>query len=250
MNRVYRELMGMLGDEERRMLRDAQRSWMRMRDLSFALWSSLRAEGGREGLCAAVAVQRELTGRRAEELAELLAVGRERAGRMRGASVAVAAVPVERVSGGRAPEGAAMHGRESVQTVQGVEATRAALPGRHTLRMQWLAAGDPGEAVVEERDGALSLTGRQEHAGNFVEIEGHIVEVRADGFAFEGTVRTRVAHINGGLPCERTGRMAFTVRNGRWFWRLQAITNPCCGVADYIDLDMERVGAVVLKPAR
>ncbi|MBU1001838.1 MAG: DUF1311 domain-containing protein [Proteobacteria bacterium] len=110
------------------------------------------------------------------------------------------------------------------------------LLGRHPLRLQWLSGERTGEAVIENRDGVLWLSGAQGVQGNQLLIKGRISTVREDNFTFHGTVATTLGFLNDGQPCVRKGRMWFVRKDGRPFWRLQSITSPCSGVSDYIDI--------------
>ncbi|WP_172961706.1 lysozyme inhibitor LprI family protein [Desulfovibrio ferrophilus] len=116
------------------------------------------------------------------------------------------------------------------------------LLGRHPLRLQWLS-GDPiGEAWIEDRGGVYWLSGSQGREGHELLIDGRISTVRKDNFTFHGTVTTTLGFLNEGKPCVRQGRMWFVRKDGRPFWRLQSITNPCSGVSDYIDIYVDFSG--------
>lgn len=122
-------------------------------------------------------------------------------------------------------------------------AARARLVGHHRLSLQWISWGDlsgAGRAVVTDRDGTLSITGEQtghdDSAGDYVRIDGRIVAATANGFTFEGDVLTRVSHIAGGAECRRHGTFHFAAKQGRKYWRMQEMDNPCDSATDYVDI--------------
>ncbi len=113
------------------------------------------------------------------------------------------------------------------------------LLGAHAITLQWLGTGtlkDAGKALVAEKDGEWHLTGRQETAEGFVEIDGIVTSVGNDTFAFKGKIVTQVTHINGGKSCTRDGDFTFLKKGKRKYWRMQQIDNPCDLAADYVDL--------------
>lgn len=113
------------------------------------------------------------------------------------------------------------------------------LLGTHAITLQWLGTGtlrDAGKAVVAEKDGEWHLTGRQDAAEGFVEIDGIVTAIDGDSFAFTGRIITQVTHINGGRACTRDGAFTFLKKGKRKYWRTQSIDNPCDLAADYVDL--------------
>lgn len=124
------------------------------------------------------------------------------------------------------------------KTVVNSQSAKAMLLGKHKLSLQWISWDYFGAATVTNRKGVFYLKGEQKQRGgtDFVKIDGVITEINAKNFKFDGTITTQVSHINGGLPCERTGEMTFRITGKRKYWRLQEIDNPCDEVADYVDI--------------
>jgi hypothetical protein len=126
-------------------------------------------------------------------------------------------------------------------TVVAQDAPLEELVGTHPLTLQWVSWDHAGTAEVT-RDGALlALRGRQELKGDYVQVEGVLERVDARSFVLVGTVETRVGHIAGGNACRRQGRFTFRRTGTRRYWRLKERTNPCDGVADYVDLHLRAV---------
>lgn len=132
----------------------------------------------------------------------------------------------------------------SAAPASGIDAgARARLVGNHRLTLQWIGWGDlsgAGRVIVTDRDGTLSITGEQtghdDSAGDYVRIDGRIVAATANGFTVEGDVRTRVSHIAGGAECRRHGTFHFATKQGRKYWRMQEMDNPCDSATDYVDI--------------
>ncbi len=114
------------------------------------------------------------------------------------------------------------------------------LMGRHMMSLQWISWDYFGTARVTERGGMMYLKGRQDgrgsSKGDFVTIDGVVTEVEAKQFTFDGTVITKISHINGGEPCERKGILNFRITGTRKYWRLQQMDNPCDEATDYVDI--------------
>jgi hypothetical protein len=114
------------------------------------------------------------------------------------------------------------------------------LMGRHMMSLQWISWDYFGTARVTERGGVMYLKGRQDgrgsSKGDFVTIDGVVTEVDAKQFTFDGTVITKISHINGGEPCERKGILNFRITGTRKYWRLQEMDNPCDEATDYVDI--------------
>lgn len=123
------------------------------------------------------------------------------------------------------------------------ETAKTKLTGPLWLSLQWIGFGNfesMGRAQVEDRDGTLHLSGRQDgtgdSAGDWLEIDGDILAIGLRDFHFKGWVETRVSYINDGKPCRRDVDAAFLMKMGKKYWRLQEIDNPCDVAADYVDL--------------
>ena len=115
---------------------------------------------------------------------------------------------------------------------------KAMLLGRHKLSLQWISWEHFGTATVTESLGVLGIKGQQKGRGNddLLTIEGMIVSIDAKQFVFEGTITTKVSHINGGKPCVRQGDFTFKITGKRRYWRMQEMDNPCDEATDYVDI--------------
>lgn len=115
---------------------------------------------------------------------------------------------------------------------------KAMLLGRHKLSLQWVSWDYFGAATVTNKGGVLYLKGEQisRKDSDFVKIDGRITEINAKDFKFDGTIITKVSHINGGEPCTRDGEMTFKITGTRKYWRLMEMDNPCEAVTDYVDI--------------
>ncbi|MCS7079028.1 MAG: hypothetical protein NZ585_03125 [Chloracidobacterium sp.] len=117
----------------------------------------------------------------------------------------------------------------------------AQLIGRHKFQLHWISWGNWqkfGDLTVTNRDGLLVVNGRysDDQTGDFIEIDGVVTRVEERSFDFEGTIVTRVSHINNGDPCTREGAMTFAIKGKRRYWRLQQMQNPCDAATDYVDI--------------
>ena len=112
------------------------------------------------------------------------------------------------------------------------------LVGKHLFSLQWISWEYFGLVNVTEKAGVLYLKGEQNSRENddFVSIDGVITTVDAKSFTFEGTIITKVSHINSGEECIREGAATFAIKGNRKYWRLQEMDNPCEGVVDYVDI--------------
>jgi hypothetical protein len=48
----------------------------------------------------------------------------------------------------------------------------------------------------------------------------------------KGTIITKVATVNGGLPCGRAGEFRFAAHEKKKFWRIVNTENPCAPQSD------------------
>lgn len=117
-------------------------------------------------------------------------------------------------------------------------AAAAMLLGRHKLSLQWISWDYFGSVDVTNKAGVYSVRGQQKGRGNsdLLTIEGNVVSIDAKQFVFEGTIVTKISHINGGKPCTRQGDFTFKITGERKYWRMQEIDNPCDEAADYVDI--------------
>ncbi|CAN5418924.1 hypothetical protein BH18ACI1_BH18ACI1_04470 [soil metagenome] len=112
------------------------------------------------------------------------------------------------------------------------------LLGKHLFSLQWISWDYFGSAIVSNKNGVFYLKGEQKQrkGSDFVKIDGVITEIDAKEFTFDGTIITRISHINNGEPCTRIGKMNFAITNNRKYWRLQEMDNPCDEAVDYVDI--------------
>jgi hypothetical protein len=123
------------------------------------------------------------------------------------------------------------------RTVINDSAAAKMLLGRHMLSLQWISWDHFGTASVKNEAGIYSLRGEQKGRGNdLLTIEGNIVSIDSKEFRFEGTITTRISHINNGEPCVRQGDFTFRNTGKRKYWRLQEMDNPCDTATDYVDI--------------
>jgi len=138
---------------------------------------------------------------------------------------------------------AGLAGSADAATQVDSQSSKAKLMGSLWLSLQWIGVGNfesMGRAQIEDRDGTLHLSGRQDgtgdSAGDWLEIDGDILAIGLRNFHFKGWVETRVSYINDGNPCRRDIDADFLMKMGKKYWRLQEIDNPCDVAADYVDL--------------
>ena len=138
---------------------------------------------------------------------------------------------------------AGLAGSADAATQVDSQSSKAKLMGPLWLSLQWIGVGNfesMGRAQIEDRDGTLHLSGRQDgtgdSAGDWLEIDGDILAIGLRNFHFKGWVETRVSYINDGNPCRRDIDADFLMKMGKKYWRLQEIDNPCDVAADYVDL--------------
>jgi acyl-CoA synthetase (AMP-forming)/AMP-acid ligase II len=115
------------------------------------------------------------------------------------------------------------------------------LLGTHKINLQWIGSDDWqefGDLQVVDRQGTLYMKGRQTKGGDYLEIDGEVVNIKAREFVFQGSIVTRVSHNNNGKPCERYGKMLFKITQNRKYWRLQEMQSPCGTETDYVDIFM------------
>lgn len=112
------------------------------------------------------------------------------------------------------------------------------LTGKHLFSLQWISWVNFGEAVVTNDAGLLKINAMQRSTQNddYILMQGIITNVDERVFIFDGIIITKINHLNNGLPCERQGVMTFLIPEGKKYWRLQEMQNPCDEVVDYIDI--------------
>lgn len=216
LERVAEELSAALPENLKRKFLDSQAAWLVFRDAHFDFAASMLSTTGPEGLWLQVKNSRLMTEKRVLELEALLD----------------AASATEPEAQGMEPESVPSFMRTEIHSRR--EAGK--LLGPHGLRLQWISEDPTGRVVIKDRDGLLILEGEQARGGNTLRMHGVVVEVNDGAFVFQGTVVTEVNHVAGGKPCVRTGDFLFLRREGRPFWRMQDIDNPCADVVDYVDI--------------
>lgn len=112
--------------------------------------------------------------------------------------------------------------------------------GKHLLTLQWISWDKPGSinfTPVKNKRNTYRVKGRQSIKGDYVTIDGTIVQRSARELFFNGTIKSKVSSINNGQVCERKGPQTFLSTRNRKYWRLQQMEN-CEGnrVTDYIDI--------------
>ena len=215
MHEAYAKLKQALPANLVQKLEVSQESWAAYRDANFDFAASLLSKIGRKGLYRQIKAMRRLTEKRSLELEALL----ERSKGVYGS----------------------LSEPDFYETLPGItlissETEADMLLGYHPLRLQWLGEEPHGTVFIRKKDDVLLLEGEQRNVENSIELRGVITEVRSGSFVFEGRVVSEVSHINQGRPCLRKGVFLFLRRNGRPFWRMQDIGNPCADVVDYIDI--------------
>lgn len=110
------------------------------------------------------------------------------------------------------------------------------LLGSYKCSLQWIGWEKCGECTFALEDGMLTCKGGQRDGGNYLEIDGRIEVVNPIHLRFTGTIKTRVDYIANGREVVRKGTYNFKVRGKRGYWRMQEITNPVDGCADYVDI--------------
>lgn len=115
---------------------------------------------------------------------------------------------------------------------------KAMLLGRHRLSLQWISWDYFGTATITERNGLISIKGRQNGRRNtdYLTVDGIITLVAAKEFKFKGKIVTKISHINNGEPCVREGEMIFKITGKRRYWRLREMDSPCDTATDYVDI--------------
>lgn len=107
--------------------------------------------------------------------------------------------------------------------------------GIHRFALQWISWEKFGKANFYEKNGELYLDANQSINSDYVKLNGKVEIVGEDHFILDGTLITRVSHINNGQECVRNGTFNFKTR-GRAYFRLMEMDNPCDGVTDYVDI--------------
>lgn len=116
---------------------------------------------------------------------------------------------------------------------------RQQLLGSHKLGVQWIGWGDldlAGSVEITEAGDVLAVIGQQVQGEDRLDIAGHITGLVDEGFVFEGAITLQGSSSEYLQPCVRSGRMHFTTRGIRQYWRLQQMASPCGQQTDYVDI--------------
>ena len=111
--------------------------------------------------------------------------------------------------------------------------------GKHMLSLQWISWDYFGTCnITKDDNGVLHCKGEQLSRENddYLKINGTIEIVDANNLKFTGTIAMKIYHINGGKECLREGTFDFKATNGRKYWRMQQMDNPCDMACDYVDI--------------
>jgi hypothetical protein len=101
------------------------------------------------------------------------------------------------------------------------------------LTLQWISWDYRGRLRVTDRGGTVHLSGNQTGSGR-LEIDGDVVSINADGFAFRGRIIITDTP-DSGRSCVRDGEFHFRITGQRRYWRLQEM-ETCDGLTDYVDI--------------
>lgn len=125
--------------------------------------------------------------------------------------------------------------------------------GSHLFSLQWISWDRFGKVNITKGndDRTYYVSGKQDgrtcsdeekgrQNGDFVSINGTLTVVSKTKLIFNGTIITKVYHINNGQECVREGQFTFESTGGRKYWRLQEMTNQCDGCTDYVDIYFKR----------
>ncbi|MEW6734756.1 MAG: hypothetical protein AB1489_25750 [Acidobacteriota bacterium] len=126
----------------------------------------------------------------------------------------------------------------STKTIVKDPAAKEKLLGPHRFSLQWISWDYFGKVNISDDNGMLVVKGdqRSRKDDDYLTIDGVITLVESREFKFNGTIITKVSHINNGQPCKRSGEMTFRITSNRKYWRLKEMDNPCEGVVDYVDI--------------
>jgi len=115
--------------------------------------------------------------------------------------------------------------------------------GKHMLSLQWISWDYFGTCTIKRNSaGELECKGEQLSRENndYLRLDGTIEIVDAKHLRFTGTIVSSIYHINNGEECLREGTFDFVSTEGRRYWRLQQMKNPCDGCTDYVDIYFKR----------
>lgn len=119
-----------------------------------------------------------------------------------------------------------------------------ALEGKCPISLQWISWDFFGVADIRKMGKTYWISGSQTSRVNsdFLKIQGRISQIDSQGFTLDGTVTTRVYHINQGREVVRQGPLRFQLYGNRRFWRMTQMRNPY-GTIDYVDIYIDLAAA-------
>jgi len=119
-----------------------------------------------------------------------------------------------------------------------------ALEGKRPISLQWISWDFFGIADIRKMGKTYWISGNQTSRVNsdFVKIHGRISQIDSLGFTLDGTVTTKVYHINQGREVVRQGPLRFQLYGNRRFWRMTQMRNPF-GTIDYVDIYFDLAAA-------
>jgi len=104
------------------------------------------------------------------------------------------------------------------------------------VTLQWISWDYRGRLAVSEQGGRILLRGgqRERRGPGRLELDGELLWIMADRFAFHG--RILIADTpDPGRNCLRDGTFEFRITGRRRYWRLQQM-EQCDGLTDYVDI--------------
>lgn len=114
------------------------------------------------------------------------------------------------------------------------------IAGKHLLSLQWISWEKFGSVSLTalKESGKYSCKGSQysDDKTDWLILDGTITQIDAKHLKFEGTIKTRVSYIAGGVEQVRKGIFDFVASGKRKYWRLQQMDNPGDVCVDYVDI--------------
>ena len=115
------------------------------------------------------------------------------------------------------------------------------LVGTHLLSLSWISWEDFGTVKISKtgKKNVYKIAGMQESRYNddYLKIQGTITAQSKTLLLFHGKIIQKISFFNNGQPCIREGKYHFLQTEGRHYWRMQEMTNPCDGEScDYVDI--------------
>lgn len=110
------------------------------------------------------------------------------------------------------------------------------LLGARGVTLQWIDWDRRGTLSARDEGGTIRLSGvqaAQDGLGRLT-LEGEVVEIGADYFIFDGTIRIADTPDPGRL-CEADKTWHFAITQNRPYWRLREF-EWCDGLTDYVDI--------------